>query len=82
MANEHALFKHAPELITSFYYPDGYNHELVSQIIKKSAATLEELYYGEEGGGGFKDFMFDDDGQVIVYPRLRDLRVFDSSNAK
>ncbi|KAJ1891149.1 hypothetical protein LPJ81_005797, partial [Coemansia sp. IMI 209127] len=53
-----------------------------SWAIKKSAVTLENLHYGGTDGGVLKEFMFDDDGQVIVYPRLRDLQVYDSSNAK
>ncbi|KAJ1886888.1 hypothetical protein LPJ81_006618, partial [Coemansia sp. IMI 209127] len=75
MDNKHILIHNATELITSFRHHTGFKHEFASWIIRKSAATLEKLYYGEYGGGGFKDFMFDSEGQAIVYPRLRDLYV-------
>ncbi|KAJ1888904.1 hypothetical protein LPJ81_006230, partial [Coemansia sp. IMI 209127] len=40
------------------------------------------LRYCGEGSGSLKDVLFDDDGQVIVYPRLRDLCVFDCNDGK
>ncbi|KAJ1907040.1 hypothetical protein LPJ81_001015, partial [Coemansia sp. IMI 209127] len=58
------------------------NHKFAIWVIKKSAATLKKLDYGDNGSRGLKDFMLNDDGQVVVYPKLRDMRVFDSSDAK
>ncbi|KAJ2399336.1 hypothetical protein GGI23_002715, partial [Coemansia sp. RSA 2559] len=81
VSNEDKLIRNAPDL-TSFHYYESLDSEFASWVVKKSANTLEKLHYGGNGGGGFKDFMFDDDGQVIVYPSLRDLRVRDSSDDK
>ncbi|KAJ2394729.1 hypothetical protein GGI23_004580, partial [Coemansia sp. RSA 2559] len=81
MGNANILIENAPEL-ASFCYRKKSNHEFASWVIKKSATTLEKLDYGENGSRGFKDFMFDNDGQLIVYPKLRYMRVFDSSDGK
>ncbi|KAJ1797784.1 hypothetical protein LPJ59_002909, partial [Coemansia sp. RSA 2399] len=81
MDNDNALIKHTPAL-TSFTCHEYLNYESAGRIIKKSAATLEKLHYGGNDGGGFTDFMFDDDGQVVVYPRLRDFYIQDYSDDK
>ncbi|KAJ1787772.1 hypothetical protein LPJ59_005670, partial [Coemansia sp. RSA 2399] len=76
MDNEHILIQNVPEL-TSFGYVSHSSDYFASRAVKLSAKSLEKLSYIEEGSEGFKGFMFNDDGQVIVYPRLRDLYVGD-----
>ncbi|KAJ1786958.1 hypothetical protein LPJ59_005825, partial [Coemansia sp. RSA 2399] len=71
----------APEL-TSFRYSADFDVKFANWITKKSAQTLEKLRYYGKGSRSLKDFLLDDDGQVIVYPRLRDLRAIDSSDDK
>ncbi|KAJ1784749.1 hypothetical protein LPJ59_006290, partial [Coemansia sp. RSA 2399] len=71
----------APEL-TSFRYSADFDVKFANWITKKSAQTLEKLGYHGKGSKCLKDFLFDDDGQVIVYPRLRDLCAIDFSDDK